>query len=142
MGPVLSRPQRQGLELKMAHGFAKHQRLLAAAEFKNVFDSPSLRFSNKHLLLLARPSTLPESRLGLVMSKKNVGCSVKRNRLKRLCREAFRLHARDFATIDIVLLGRPGVSTLENPAITEAIVSLLNKVKNAGDRHQPREATA
>lgn len=118
----------------MGHGFAKNQRLLAAAEYKNVFDSPSIRFSNKYLLLLARPTALPESRLGLVMSKKNVGCSVKRNRLKRLCREAFRLHSRDFATIDIVLLGRAGVSTLDNPAINEAFVSLLNKIKTAGNR--------
>lgn len=123
----------------MAHGFAKNQRLLAAADFKYVFDSPSLRFSNKHLLLLARPNTQSESRLGLVMSKKNVGCSVKRNRLKRLCREAFRLHSRDFATIDIVLLGRPGISTLQNPAIHDAIVGLLNKIKSAGNRHTTPE---
>jgi len=124
----------------MGHGFAKNQRLLAAAEYKNVFDSPSCRFSNKHLLLLARPNALTASRLGLVMSKKNVGCSVKRNRLKRLCREAFRLHSKDFATIDIVLLGRPGISTLENPAINDAVIRLLDKLRTAVPRLP--EATA
>jgi ribonuclease P protein component len=124
----------------MGHGFAKNQRLLAAAEYKNVFDNPSCRFSNKHLLLLARPNALTASRLGLVMSKKNVGCSVKRNRLKRLCREAFRLHSKDFATIDIVLLGRPGISTLENPAINDAVIRLLDKLRTAVPRLP--EATA
>lgn len=118
-------------QLPMEHGFAKNQRLLAAAEYKTVFDSPTLRFSNKHLLLLAKPNELEQSRLGLVMSKKNVGCSVKRNRLKRLCREAFRLHSKDFATIDIVLLGKPGVSNLENPAIKQAFVGLLDKLRSA-----------
>jgi ribonuclease P protein component len=85
-------------------------------------------------LLLAKPNGLEQSRLGLVMSKKNVGCSVKRNRLKRLCREAFRMHSRDFATIDIVLLAKPGVSSLENPAINQAFVSLLDKLSRASSQ--------
>jgi ribonuclease P protein component len=128
MDPAFARPERQGSEIHMGHGFAKGQRLLHAAEYKSVFDNPAIRHSSKHFLLLARPNNLGQSRLGLVMSKKNVGCSVMRNRLKRLCREAFRLHAQDFATIDIVLLGRPGISRLDNPAIHDALVGLLDKL--------------
>ncbi len=125
----------------MEHGFAKNQRLLASAEYKVVFDSPSVRLSNKHVLLLAKTTQLPQSRLGLVMSKKNVGCSVQRNRLKRLCREAFRLHPRDFATIDIVLLARPGIRHLENSAITQAVVSLLDKLRNARIPREGQQAS-
>jgi ribonuclease P protein component len=118
----------------MPHGFTKQQRLLSPSDYKSVFDSPSWRYSNKHILLLARPNSTGETRLGLVMSKKNVGCSVKRNRVKRLCREAFRLHSKDFATIDIVLLGRPGVGKLDNPAVTQSIVSLLDKLNPAASK--------
>jgi len=118
----------------MEQGFDKSQRLLASAEYKRVFDDPSLRISNKHILLLGKTNELGKSRLGLVMSKKNVGCSVKRNRLKRLCREAFRIHRRDFATIDIVLLARPGISKLDNTAISEAVVSLLDRLQRGSNQ--------
>lgn len=124
----------------MEHGFAKNLRLLHAAEYKSVFDSPSIRLSNKHLLLLGRQNNLQDSRIGLVMSKKNVGCSVQRNRLKRLCREAFRLHPRDFATIDIILLGRPGISKLENAAIRQAIMALFDKLDTVG-RPKPEQGS-
>jgi ribonuclease P protein component len=115
----------------MEHGFSRNQRILAAADYKRVFDQPAWRFSTKHVLLLARPGEQSASRLGLVVSKKNAGCSVKRNRVKRLCREAFRLHGKDFATIDLILLARPGISDLDNPAITTAISSLLDKLSKA-----------
>lgn len=117
----------------MEHGFARSQRILVPADFKRVFDEPAWRFSNKHVLLLARPNALDQSRLGLVVSRKNAGCAVKRNRVKRLCREAFRLHPQDFATIDIVLLARPGISTLDNPAISQAVISVLDKLQ----KHSP-----
>lgn len=115
----------------MEHGFGRNQRILAPADFKHVFNEPAWRFSNKHVLLLARTNEKQTTRLGLVVSKKNAGCAVKRNRVKRLCREAFRLRSKDFATIDIVLLARPGISNLENPAITRAISALLDKLSNA-----------
>ena len=115
----------------MEHGFARKLRLLKATEYKTVFDNPSIRHSNKHLLLLGRQNNLQDSRLGLVMSKKNVGCAVQRNRLKRLCREAFRQHPRDFATIDIVLFGRPGINKLENATIQKALLALLDKLRTA-----------
>lgn len=124
----------------MSHSFAKSQRILSAAEFKPVFNEPGWRYSNKHILLLARSNALPQSRLGLVVSKKNAGCAVKRNRVKRLCREAFRLHPKDFATIDIVLLARPGISNLDNRAITNAVLGVLEKLRNAGTAARPPSA--
>ncbi len=41
-------------------------------------------------VFLLRPNEVEHARLGLIVSKK-VGCAVVRNRIKRVCREAFRL---------------------------------------------------
>ena len=78
--------------------------------------------------MLATPNELGVARLGLVISRKNVGCAVARNRIKRLSREAFRVRAGDFATIDIIVLARSGLDKLDNPAVTAMLNSLFDKL--------------
>jgi ribonuclease P protein component len=107
----------------------KSQRLLHSRDFSQVFSEPALRFSTPQLLILAQHNELGVARLGLVISRKNVGCAVSRNRIKRLCREAFRVRAGDFATIDIVVLARSGLDKLDNSAVTAALNSLFDKLR-------------
>ncbi len=106
----------------------KRQRLLRSRDFSQVFGQPVHRVSSPQLLLLASPNEHGVARLGLVMSRKNVGCAVARNRIKRLCREAFRVRARDFATIDIIVLARSGLDKLDNAAVTALLNSLFDKL--------------
>jgi ribonuclease P protein component len=50
------------------------------------------------------------SRVGVVVSRK-VGGAVVRTRVRRLLREAFRLHQREFAKpLDLVLVARPSIA--------------------------------
>jgi len=108
--------------------YTSDQRMPGAKDFKRVFEKPTSRISNKYILLLATRAEQPSTRLGLVISKKNVGNAVKRNRIKRLCREAFRMHHRDAFAGDIVLLAKPGISALDNAVISEMINKLLDRL--------------
>jgi ribonuclease P protein component len=110
----------------------KCQRLLHSRDFSQVFSEPAFRFSTPQLLILAQPNEQGVARLGLVISRKNVGCAVARNRIKRLSREAFRMRAGDFATIDIVVLARSGLDKLDNSAITAMLNSLFDKLRQKG----------
>ena len=116
----------------MNNRLTKRQRLLHSRDFSQVFSQPAFRVSTPNLLMLAQPNELGLARMGLVISRKNVGCAVARNRIKRLCREAFRVRTKDFATIDIVVLARSGLDKLDNSAVTAMINSLFDKLCQKG----------
>lgn len=89
------------------------------------------------MLILARATALPQARLGLVISRKNVGCAVARNRIKRLAREVFRQRQHSLGGLDLVLLARPGISALDNRSILDmldSVLSSLEKKAAAGSR--------
>ena len=93
--------------------FGKHQRLLRASEFQEVFDLNTCKISHPNWLLLAKFNTSYGSRLGLVIGKKNIPTAVGRNYVKRLARETFRKS--DFPhSIDVIFLARKGADKLNS----------------------------
>jgi len=88
------------------HTFPRTHRLRSKLDFSAVFDA-GIRQSRGPLTVLARPNDLPHPRLGLSLSRR-VGNAVRRNRIKRLLREAFRLMQHDLPRgYDIVVIVRP-----------------------------------
>ncbi|HEU4384898.1 MAG TPA: ribonuclease P protein component [Anaeromyxobacteraceae bacterium] len=59
------------------------------------------------LMVLALESPAGRARLGLTVSSK-IGNAVKRNRIKRWVREAFRSVAAGLPAVDLVVVARPG----------------------------------
>lgn len=113
--------------------FARPQRLLRPAEFKQVFACPC-KISDKHLTLLCRRNDLPQARLGLVIAKRHIKTAVARNRVKRLSRESFRRHQAELAGLDIVVLARTSAAQLTNHELFRVLDTLwqglIKKCKN------------
>src|SRR4051812_32161909 len=88
------------------YSLPKSRHLRSPAEFAAVYDA-KVREARGPLLIYAMPNTLRYPRIGLSTSRK-VGTAVRRNRIRRLLREAFRLMQHDLPCgYDLVVVVRP-----------------------------------
>jgi len=83
--------------------FTKKERILKRADFINI-SLHGHRRRTKNFTIIAQPNGGDITRLGIAVSKR-VGNAVKRNRVKRLMREFFRLRKHSMPTgYDVVLI--------------------------------------
>ncbi len=92
-----------------------------AAQYQRVFRHCEVKANDPLISVLAVSNELSHPRLGTAVSIKAAGGSVKRNRIKRLIRESFRLHREMLNSLDLVVLVRPGVSSLSNQQLLNAL---------------------
>lgn len=110
--------------------FEKNKRLLNTQSFQSVFENTDIKISNSNFLLLAHQNKLKHSRLGMIVAKKHIRLSVKRNRVKRVIRSSFRLNQQNLNSLDIIFLVRKGMDKLSFKD-QYILVSLgLNQLKN------------
>ncbi len=83
--------------------FPKPFHLRSARDFSRVYRT-GRRARGSVLLLVGAPNGLGHPRLGLSVSKKIWKHAVKRNRVRRVFREAFRLSAAELPPYDFVLI--------------------------------------
>lgn len=126
---VLPQPPASGF------GFPKQYRLTKTDEYSSVFGfRKALR--SPHFLLHYRPrndeaaetAKFDSPRLGVVVPKKLVRAAVRRNMIKRLAREQFRLRRNKLPAFDLVLRLATKPASLERRELAAEIVGLLHKL--------------
>jgi ribonuclease P protein component len=128
---------RRGLTSQITLG--RHQRLLKTSQFRAVYAARA-RAGDGRVVVYARPNGLGLTRLGLSVGKQ-VGNSVRRNRVKRLMREAFRHMRATFpAGYDIVIVPLPGEYSFED--VDQRLRNLVPAaIRRAGDSAGGRSPT-
>jgi len=85
-----------------AEGFRRHQRLLAAKDYSEVFAARRV-LRGVNFALHYRPNGLSHARLGLVIPKKQAKAAVLRNAVKRQTRELYRRRHAKLPAVDLIL---------------------------------------
>ena len=111
-----------------SYEFTRQQRLLTAKDFRGVFDLNHSRAACPELLFLAKKNNLNSSRIGFIIAKKHVKRAVKRNLIKRIIREEFRLNQHYYAQTDIVVLARKDADKLDRKALHAITRKMLKKL--------------
>ena len=112
-------------------------RLSGRVAFRAVFDHGK-KASRGPLTLYARPNDLGHPRLGLTVPRR-VGNAVRRNRVKRMLREAYRLSRHEWPALDLVFVVR-GHRPLPLSAYREIAAKLVAKVTAVGDEKAEQTA--
>lgn len=124
----------------MKYAFGKSLRLLCSGEFKAVFDDAPFRASHQFFLLLARPNQLNHSRLGLVVAKKHLRFAVQRNLVKRITREVFRHQQEKLGGVDVILLTRKGIDTLDKAQFAAQCQQQMHRISKKALKHVSEQA--
>ena len=117
--------------------FPKTRHLRHADDFARVY-ARKQRAGDEHLLIFADVSLQKLTRIGLSVSEKH-GHAVRRVRIKRLLREAYRLQQHEIGEgLDLILIPRVG-SGAELKDYRESLVRLTRKLHKR--LAQPRDVT-
>ncbi len=106
----------------MSFRFSHARRIRKRRDFEHIYEHGQIYKDEFFRIFYVR--TEKPGRLGLSISKK-LGKAHVRNRIKRIIREAFRLHPELTAGLDIVVQPRPTVPSLKNDQLRQRFLEAL-----------------
>ena len=109
------------------YSFPKTERILKRPEFL-LLAKTGKKIQNRHFIIYFNRSHLDQSRIGITVSRK-VGKAVRRNRIKRLARESFRLHQHEMMGFwDINLIAKKSAANLANNEVFTSLAQIFGRI--------------
>jgi len=106
--------------------FRPCHRLRSAADFERVYRGGK-RAGDGLFAVNALANELGFARLGMSVSTRSVGNSVRRNRVRRIIRELFRERRSELPGVDLVVTSRPGAKDAPREAIITSLGRLIER---------------
>ena len=112
----------------MTFSLKKEERITRRSEFLKIFQH-GIRYNTENFLIIIFPgNNKPIRRFGITVSKK-VGGAVKRNRVKRLVKEFFRLHKDQLPeSSDILFIAKSSSAYLKYSALSKEMVDFFKRI--------------
>jgi ribonuclease P protein component len=114
--------------------FKKTDRILKRRDFAEL-SKTGRRIQNEHFIAYVSPGRFDCSRLGVTVTKK-VGPAVKRNRIKRLVREFFRLNRHWLSgKWDINVIAKVGAEGLSAERARQSLQNIFDRISTDNGHH-------
>jgi ribonuclease P protein component len=107
--------------------FAANLRLRSKLQFDAVY-AGGRRVDDRFFALRIKPNGLAHPRVGLAVAVKTAGNAVKRNRIRRLVRESFRLAQHELPAVDIVVAAKFPASEAPATSLRASLATLWKRV--------------
>ena len=106
------------------YSLTKGEKVLKSSEYRNILKGGKSR-TTEHFRIFICPNSINKQRLGITASRR-VGSSVKRNRIKRLLREFFRLHKACLHTSsEHLFIENPGADRLDSAGLRAELKNIF-----------------
>ncbi len=103
------------------------RRLRRKSDFEATYER-GWRLGDRWFAIVARPNEAGGARLGLAVATKVAGNSVRRNRVRRVIRESFRLRQHGLPSVDIVVSARERVRGARNDELRASLDTLWDRL--------------
>ncbi|MFQ6004765.1 MAG: ribonuclease P protein component [Woeseia sp.] len=99
---------------------SRESRLPDTGSFRRVFKK-AMKSRDALFTVVSRANDNKGARLGLAISRKNCRLAARRNRLKRVVRESFRMHRANLHGLDVVVMSQPAASSAPNAKLFDSL---------------------
>jgi ribonuclease P protein component len=103
-------------------------RLRRKSQFEAVY-AKGRRLGDGFFSVTVGPNEVGYPRLGLAVATKTAGNSVKRNRIRRLIRESFRLSQLEIPPVDLIVSARTRAQGATSAELRASLAALWDKVR-------------